>query len=114
MTIDIDSLTEADLLELHHRIIAKLRILEAAKVQRQLQEFTFGDRVSFFNKSGDTVEGMVVRCLKKTVTLIDDSDQHWKVSPTLLRKIEVPPGYVPRPIAELNRLIAKLIGDQNK
>jgi hypothetical protein len=114
MTIDIDPLTEVELLELHHRIVAKLRTLEADKVQRQLQQFTFGDRVAFSNKNGQTVEGTVVRCLKTTVALIDDDDEHWKVSPTLLRKIEVPPGYLPRPIAELNRLIAKIKDGHNK
>jgi hypothetical protein len=114
MTIDIDSLTEAELVELHHQIVAKLRKLEAVKVQRQLQDFKFGDRVAFVNKVGQTIEGMVVRCLKTTVTLVDDSDEHWKVSPSLLRKIDVPVGYVPKPIAELNRLLAKIKVGQKK
>ena len=107
MHINIETLTESELIALNHRIVTRLRELKGAQTKRQLKEFTFGDYVVFTKENGDPIEGMVVLCLKSTVTIIDDDEQHWKVSPGLLNKIKVPRGFVPKPIAELDRIIAQ-------
>lgn len=47
-------------------------------------KFTKGDRVGFQTKDGDTLEGVVLRLNKKTVSVLTDSGQRWNVSPGLL------------------------------
>ena len=45
MKIDIDKLTEAELVDLNHRIVERLRFLNQARAHIQMLEFKIGDRV---------------------------------------------------------------------
>ena len=45
--IDIDELTEAELVDLNHRIVERLRFLNHMRAHSQMLEFRIGDRVSF-------------------------------------------------------------------
>ena len=47
MTIDIDGLTEAELIDLNHRIVERLRFLQQMRAHKQMLEFRIGDRVAF-------------------------------------------------------------------
>lgn len=47
MTIYIDTLTEAELLDLNHHIVARLRILRDMRAHQGMLEFRVGDRVAF-------------------------------------------------------------------
>ncbi len=47
MKIDINSLTEAELVALNHRIVERLRFLHQARAHARMLEFRIGDRVSF-------------------------------------------------------------------
>lgn len=84
--IDIDKLTEAELIDLNHRIVARLRALDALRAHRDMLEFRIGDRVSFQPTGQGTIEGMLMRTNRKTVTVITDEGRQWNVSPGLLRK----------------------------
>jgi len=44
---DIDRLSEVELTDLHHRIIARLRFLEQMRAHAQMLDFSIGDRVCF-------------------------------------------------------------------
>ena len=46
-TIDIDRLSEAELVDLHHRIVERLRFLEQMRAHTRMLEFSIGDRVCF-------------------------------------------------------------------
>jgi hypothetical protein len=43
--IDIDRLSEAELVDLHHRIVERLRFLEQMRAHASMLEFSIGDRV---------------------------------------------------------------------
>jgi ribosomal protein L21E len=88
MTIDINQLTEAELIDLNHRIVERLRLLTQMKAHVAMMEFKIGDRVTFQPDPWETVEGMLTRYNKKTVTVIDDNGRQWNVSPGLLKKLE--------------------------
>jgi hypothetical protein len=45
MTTDIDRLTEAELIDLNHRIVERLRFLRQMRAHKQMLEFRIGDRV---------------------------------------------------------------------
>jgi hypothetical protein len=90
MKIDIDELTEAELIDLNHRIVERLRFLNQMRAHGQMLEFKIGDRVTFQPGNHPPVTGMLTRYNRKTVTVITDDGQHWNVSPNLLRKAESP------------------------
>jgi hypothetical protein len=82
VNIDLDQLTEAELIELHHRIVARLRFLEQMRAHGTMLEFRIGERVTFSPEGQPPVIGMVVKYNKKTVTVITDKGQRWNVSPS--------------------------------
>ena len=88
MKIDIDKLSEAELVDLNNRIIARLRFLREARAHEQMLEFSVGDHVSFQPEGRSVLTGMVTRYNRKTVTVITESGEHWNVSPGLLRKVQ--------------------------
>ena len=47
MKIDIDQLSEAELIDLNNRIVARLRFLHQMRAHVEMLEFKIGDRVSF-------------------------------------------------------------------
>jgi len=88
MKINIDELTEAELIDLNHRIVERLRFLKQMRAHEKMLEFKIGDRVTFQPEGHSRVAGMLVRYNRKTVTVITDDGQHWNVSPGFLRKME--------------------------
>ena len=90
MKINIDELTESELIDLNNRIVERLRFLNQMRAHTKMLEFKIGDRVSFKPEGHPPVVGMMTRYNKKTVTVITDDGQHWTVSPNFLRKAESP------------------------
>ncbi|MEN3330455.1 MAG: hypothetical protein V7638_5262 [Acidobacteriota bacterium] len=99
MRIDIDGLTEAELIDLNHRIVERLKFLNHMRAHAQMLEFRIGDRVSFQPEGRPVQVGMLTRYNKKTVTVITEGGEHWNVAPGLLRRVnnsqtDNPPGNV--------------------
>lgn len=88
MRIDIDGLTEAELIDLNHRIVERLKFLNHMRAHAQMLEFRIGDRVSFQPEGRPVQVGMLTRYNKKTVTVITEGGEHWNVSPGLLRRVD--------------------------
>ena len=84
--IDIDRLSEAELVDLNHRMVERLRFLQQMRAHAEMLEFSIGDRVCFHAGGHGVVEGMLTRYNRKTVTVITDAGRHWNVSPNLLRR----------------------------
>jgi hypothetical protein len=91
MPIDIDQLTEAELIDLNRRIVERLRVLQQMRAHKQMLTFRIGDRVAFQADGRGTVEGMLTRYNRKSVTVITDDGQHWNVAPGLLTKAAASP-----------------------
>jgi len=86
MKIDIDKLSESELVSLNNRVVERLRFLEQVRAHSAMLEFGIGARVSFQPYDRPTVTGVLTRYNKKTVTVITDSGEHWNVAPSVLRK----------------------------
>jgi hypothetical protein len=86
MKINIDHLSEAELLDLNRRTVERLRFLNQLPAHTQMLEFKLGDRVTFRPEGRPPVTGMLTRYNKKTVTAITEDGQHWNVSPSFRRK----------------------------
>jgi hypothetical protein len=85
MTINIDQLTEPDLIDLNRRIVERLRFLQQARAHVSMLKFRIGERVSFQADGRGTITGTITRYNKKSVTVVTDHGQRWNVSPVLLR-----------------------------
>src|SRR2546422_6570700 len=89
MPIDITKFSEAQLTELNRKIVARLRYLQEARMQQQMQSFRLGDRVSFHAPGHDPKTGIVAKCNRKTVTVITDDGHQWNVAPVFLSRVIV-------------------------
>lgn len=88
MKIDIDTMTEAELIELNQRIVQRLKFLESMHHHTEMLKFSIGDKVSFEPPGRGRLTGTLIKYNQKTVTLITDSGQRWNVAPALLSKIK--------------------------
>ncbi len=88
MSIDIDHLTEDELVELNHRIVERLKFLESMHTHKEMMQFNPGEQVSFEPPGRGRQIGTLVKYNKKTVTVITESGQKWNVSPHLLSKVK--------------------------
>lgn len=85
MSIDIDKLTEPELIDLNHRIVERLRFLQQVRAHARMLQFRIGDRVAFEPEGQGALVGIITRYNKKTVTVLTEDGQHWNVAPGLLR-----------------------------
>jgi hypothetical protein len=90
MKIDIDKLTEPELIDLNHRIVARLRFFSQMRAHSEMLDYKIGDRVAFQPPGQGQVQGMLTRYNRKTVTVIADDGRQWNVSPQLLSKVTSP------------------------
>ena len=89
--INIDHLTEAELIDLNHRIVERLRLIGQMRAHKAMLEFRIGDRVVFEPQGGLSIFGILTRYNKKSVTVITDDGHRWNVSLRLLRLAEPSP-----------------------
>lgn len=86
MRIDIDQLSEPELVDLNHRIVARLNLLRQLNAHASMLEFRIGEHVRFHPEGGPPVTGMITRYNKKTVSIVTEAGQRWNVSPQLLER----------------------------
>ena len=86
--LDLDGLSEPELIDLNNRIVERLRFLNQARAHSRMLEFSVGDRVSFHSEGSEPLLGVLTRYNKKTVTVITEQGQRWNVSANLLRKVK--------------------------
>lgn len=88
MAIDIDKLTEPELVDLNNRIVARLRFLQQMRAHASMLEFSLGERVSFQPEGHPVLFGVITKYNRKSVTVITETGQHWTVAPAFLRKLK--------------------------
>jgi hypothetical protein len=93
MPIDIDELTESELIDLNHRIVARLQFLRQLVAHSTMLEFRIGERVTFHPDGRAPVTGMITRYKKKTVSIVTDAGQRWNVAPIFLERAMTDPGH---------------------
>ncbi|HUB12284.1 MAG TPA: hypothetical protein VMB34_10025 [Acetobacteraceae bacterium] len=95
MTIDIDRLSEQELIDLNHCIVARLRVLRDMRAHVGMLEFRIGDRVTFHPPGRERLAGILTRYNRKTVTVIADDGMQWNVAPSFLAKAGAAKGTAP-------------------
>ena len=86
ININIDNLTEDELLALNRRVIARLKLIQQHSTLNSMIKFEVGQRVSF-DPDGRVRTGVLIKFNPKTVVVLTDDGQRWKVSPQLLRHL---------------------------
>ena len=82
--MDIDKLSEEELIELNNRIVQRLRFLQQARAHASMLKFNIGARVTFTPDGRRPVVGVLTKYNRKTVTVVTEDGQRWNVSPHLL------------------------------
>lgn len=90
MTIDIDNLTEAELIDLNHRVVARLKFLQQMRAHAHMLDFSIGEAVSFQPDGQPVISGVITKYNRKTVTVVTANGQQWNVAPVFLRKTVAP------------------------
>jgi hypothetical protein len=85
MNIDLTLLTEENLRA--RQIVERLKFLQQAKTHLHMLDFSIGNRVTFQPQGRPTLFGVVVRFNQKTVTVLTESGEQWRVAPSLLSRI---------------------------
>jgi hypothetical protein len=62
--------------------------MDKAESLLSLTKFNVGDTVSWDGSDGKVHSGIIIRLNNKTATIKVGANEHWKVSPQLLRKIQ--------------------------
>ncbi len=86
MHINIDNLSQDELLALNRRVIARLKLIQQHNTLNSMVKFEVGQRVSF-DPDGRMRTGILIKFNPKTVAVMTDDGQRWKVSPQLLRHL---------------------------
>lgn len=87
MPLDIDGLSYEELVQLNHRVVERLKMLEAMQAHVDMMAFNLGARVSFDSQFGRQF-GTVVKYNRKTVTVLGDDGRQWRISPGLLSAVK--------------------------
>ena len=88
MAIDINKLTEPELVDLNNRIVARLKFLQQMRAHASMLEFSLGERVLFQPDGHPLLVGVITKYNRKSVTVITEGGQHWTVTPSFLRKLK--------------------------
>ena len=88
MKINLDGLTEKELVELNREIVERVRMIRQLKAQVAMVEFRIGERVYFDTDDGNRIVGTVARWNKRSVSVDGDCGHRWRVGPNHLRRVE--------------------------
>ncbi|MGA8259621.1 MAG: hypothetical protein WB783_05345 [Arenicellales bacterium] len=86
--IDIDRLTIAELEALNHRIVERLKFLDAVQAHREMMALNIGAKVSFESPRDGRQLGTVIKFNRKTVSVVTDDGRRWNVAPQLLSPVK--------------------------
>jgi len=89
MKIDIDKLNEAELIDLNNRVVARLKFLSQMRAHADMLDFSIGEKVSFQPDGQPLMHGMIAKYNRKSVTVITENGQQWRVAPVFLRRTVV-------------------------
>lgn len=89
MRVDIEQLSEVELIDLNHRIVARLQLLRQLEAHAGMLEFSIGERVTFHPEGRPAVIGMITRYNKRTVSVVTDDGHRWNVAPQFMQRLEV-------------------------
>ena len=80
------SLTAQELTILNQMVVERIRLINKAGALASMSKLNIGDRVSWDGRDGTVRIGIIIRLNHKTASVKIGNNEHWNVSPQLLRK----------------------------
>jgi hypothetical protein len=74
--IDIDKLSEKELIDLNNRVVARLKFLRDMRAHASMLKFSLGERVTFQPDGRSPLFGVITKYNRKSVTVITEDGQH--------------------------------------
>lgn len=87
MPVDIDGLSLEELMQLNHRVVERIKMLQSMQAHVEMMAFDLGAKVSFETDRG-RVLGTLVKYNRKTVNVVTDDGRQYRVSPGLLSAVK--------------------------
>ena len=87
MPVDIDGLSLEELMQLNHRVVERIKMLQSMQAHVDMMAFNLGAKVSFDTDHGRVV-GTLVKYNRKTVNVVTDDGRHYRVTPGLLSAVK--------------------------
>ena len=84
--INIDHLSEEELIHLNRLVVERLKVLEQMRALRSMVKLHIGQRVCF-DPDGRMRTGAIVKFNHKTVVVRTDDQHQWKVAPHYLKPL---------------------------
>jgi len=97
--MNLEKMSVDELIALNRKIVRRIEYLQSLKTRAHLDRFEVGDRVSF-QSDGRTVEGIVVRVNRKTLS-VRTGDTHWRIHPRFLTRMPGPKAELPRDVQDI-------------
>ena len=88
MSIDINNLSRQELVDLNDRVIERLKYLDAVHAQQAMMTLNIGTQVSFDSPRHGRVFGTLIKFNRKTVVVLTEDRQQWRVPPDILTPIK--------------------------
>lgn len=88
MSIDIDTLSREELVELNDRVIERLKYLDMVHAQQAMMTLNIGSQVSFDSPRHGRVFGTVIKFNRKTVVVLTEDRVQWRIPPDILTPIK--------------------------
>ncbi len=88
MSIDIDTLSREELVELNDRVIERLKYLDTVHAQQAMMTLNIGSQVSFDSPRHGRVFGTVIKFNRKTVVVLTEDRIQWRIPPDILTPIK--------------------------
>lgn len=87
MNLDLEHLSEAELMELNRRVVDRIRQLRQGRMLESMMRFEYGDTVAFDLADGSVVFARVLSFNRKSVSVVTETGTRYRVDPRGLRKV---------------------------
>ena len=87
MPVDIDGLSLDELVQLNHRVVERIKMLQSMQAHIDMMAFNLGSKVSFDTDHGRVV-GTLIKYNRKTVNVLSDDGRQYRVTPGLLSAVK--------------------------
>lgn len=84
----IKSLGTKDLVYLNRLIVGRIKILSQMQSSEKMAKFHLSERVSFMAGNGKEKTGRITKMHKKTVHVVTDDGENWKIAPGYLKSAD--------------------------
>lgn len=85
--IAIESMSKKELIEIYNKIGERIRYLQQMETQEKMNNFYYGDLVTFTANDGAVIKATVKKFNQKSVSVECEHGTRWTVSPQLLKKV---------------------------